>query len=474
MQPNYALALAGRGAAYIGKADYDRAIADLNQALRVSPNYAFAITSRGDAYRLARDFNRALDDYNEALRLNPKNKEALNNRGATYVAMKKFDEAIRDLDDAIALDAKVANPHAHRARAYLGKGDVAHALADAEDAIRLDPRYYGGYLARAEAREKGGDYRNAMDDFNQALTLNSDLADARAGRDRVIAALTGSAPATPAPLPPATPIPTPTAPVMAAIPPVATPTPAPTPVAPATPAGRRVALVVANGAYHTAALTNPTVDADLITASLQKVGFAVTVKKDVTLDSFEQAINEFAQTARGADVALFYFAGHGFSITEGGHQQNLLMATNADFSAKTAFALQSGGEPIEHVEETIIGHAHATLMFIDACRNVPMAMASRSIGTRGFAPIDSSAFDGAFVVVSTREGKTAADGVEGQGSPFARAVAAVLPTPRMRIEDEYYRIREKVRADTSGEQVPDVIRSDLPEGGLVLSGGDAH
>ena len=29
-------------------------------------------------------------------------------------------------------------------------------------------------------------------------------------------------------------------------------------------------------------------------------------------------------------------------------------------------------------------------------------------------------------------------------------------------------IREKVRAETSGEQVPDVVRSDLPEGGLVL------
>ena len=166
------------------------------------------------------------------------------------------------------------------------------------------------------------------------------------------------------------------------------------------------------------------------------------MKKDVTLDGFEQAINEFAETARGADVALFYFAGHGFSIAEGGRQQNLLMATNADFSAKTAFALQSGGEPIEHVEETIIGHAHATLIFIDACRNVPMAMASRSIGTRGFAPMDASAFDGAFVVVSTREGKTAADGAEGQGSPFARAVAAVLPTPGMRIEDAYYRIRD--------------------------------
>ena len=74
----------------------------------------------------------------------------------------------------------------------------------------------------------------------------------------------------------------------------------------------------------------------------------------------------------------------------------------------------------------------ATLMFIDDGRNIPV------VGGRGFAPIDASAFEGAFVVISTRQGKTAGDGVAGQGSPFARAVAEVLPTPKLRI-----RIRDK-------------------------------
>jgi hypothetical protein len=64
------------------------------------------------------------------------------------------------------------------------------------------------------------------------------------------------------------------------------------------------------------------------------------------------------------------------------------------------------------------------------------------------------------------------DGVAGQGSRFARAVAEILPTPKLRIEDAYARIRDKVRAETSGEQVPDEIRSDLPEGGLVLTPGN--
>ena len=259
-----------------------------------------------------------------------------------------------------------------------------------------------------------------------------------------------------------------------ALEPTVRPTPPIVPTAPqpqaaaAAPAGRRVALIVANGAYRDATLANPSVDADIVAASLRRTGFAVTVKKDVGLDGFEQAIGDFVDDAKGAEVALFYFAGHGFSIASGGQQQNLLMATDADFHARTGLALQRGGEPLEHIEEAVIGHARATLMFIDACRNIPV-VASRGVGGRGFAPIDASAFEGAFVVISTRQGKTAEDGVAGQGSPFARAVAEVLPTPKLRIEDAYARIRDKVRAETSGEQVPDEIRSDLPEGGLVLT-----
>jgi Caspase domain len=239
------------------------------------------------------------------------------------------------------------------------------------------------------------------------------------------------------------------------------------PASPLSPVGRRVALVVANAAYREAPLTNPTVDAGIVAGSLEKIGFSVTVKKDVDLDGFEQAISEFADATKGAEIALFYFAGHGFSVAAGGRQQALLMATSANFSAKTALALEGGGEPLEHVEETIVGHARATLIFVDACRNIP-ALASRGVGSRGFAPFDASNFEGAYVVLSTRVGQTAEDGAGGQGSPFARAFASVLPTPGLRIEDAYYRMREQVRRETSGVQVPDSIRSDLPEGGVVL------
>ena len=233
--------------------------------------------------------------------------------------------------------------------------------------------------------------------------------------------------------------------------------------------GRLVALVIANGAYPDAPLQNPVIDAGLVADSLKRIGFAVTVKTNVDLDGFEQALSDFAEASKGADVALFYFAGHGFSVAADGIQQNLLMTTSSNFQAKSEIALRQGGEPLDHVEETVIGRARATLIFIDACRNVPV-LAHRGISSRGFAPLNPSSTEGAYVVLSTRQGKTAEDGEVGQGSPFARAVAATLPTAGLRIEDAAARIRKKVREETSDAQDPDVVRSDLPEGGVVLMG----
>jgi len=76
-------------------------------------------------------------------------------------------------------------------------------------------------------------------------------------------------------------------------------------------AEKRVAPIVANGAYKGAPLENPTVDANLVAASLTNIGFVVKVIKNVDLDEFDRGVTEFAWEANGADVALFYFAGQG-------------------------------------------------------------------------------------------------------------------------------------------------------------------
>jgi tetratricopeptide (TPR) repeat protein len=447
--------------------DNDQSIAACTRLLATTlsaPDRAYAFANRGAAFFRRGDFARAIGDYDDALKINPGYDVFSNGRERARAALSA---GALSKPAALAAQAGADSDWLVCLNATDDDQNIAACTRLLATTLSAPDRAYA-FANRGEAFFRRGDFARAIGEYDDALKINPGYDVFSNGRERARAALAAQA---------ASPKPSAGATTGLAAPAVEAPKPETAAVALAAPAGgpdaapapgRRIALVIANGAYSSAPLANPTVDAGIVKASLEKTGFTVTVNKDLSVDAFEQAIDDFADAARGAEVALFYFAGHGFSIAAGGRQQNLLMATDADFHAKTSFGLQRGGEPLEHVEEVIIGHARATLIFVDACREVP-ALAIRGASSRGFAPFDVSAFEGAFVVISTRSGRTAADGVGGQGSPFARAFAAILPTPRLRIEDAYARIREKVRAETSGEQVPDVIRSDLPEGGVVLA-----
>src|SRR5689334_5928351 len=69
---NLAIAYLGRANAYQDKKDYDRAIKDYDEAIRLNPNYGDAYNNRGLTYKSKKEFDRAIEDFNEAIRLNPK------------------------------------------------------------------------------------------------------------------------------------------------------------------------------------------------------------------------------------------------------------------------------------------------------------------------------------------------------------------------------------------------------------------
>ena len=183
-------------------------------------------------------------------------------------------------------------------------------------------------------------------------------------------------------------------------------------------ADKRVALIVANGGYKGAALANPIVDADLVAASLQNIGFTVKVVKNADLGTFDAAVTAFADDAQGAEVALFYFAGHGFTVNEGVRPVSMLMSTSADVTSNSDRILRSGGIALDEIVGGLIGKAQATLVFVDACRSDPRV--SRAVGgqARGFAPLGPIRGGSVFIGLSTRLGSVARDGVAGMsGTP---------------------------------------------------------
>ena len=92
-----------RGNAYGKKKEYDRAIADYNQALQLNPKYAKAFNNRGLAYYYKKEYDRAIAYFNQALLLNPKSAEAFYNRGIAYELKGDKVKAIESYRQALAV-----------------------------------------------------------------------------------------------------------------------------------------------------------------------------------------------------------------------------------------------------------------------------------------------------------------------------------------------------------------------------------
>jgi lipoprotein NlpI len=93
---------------YIAKGDFDRAIADYTEAVRLDSTYALAYNDRGNAYLAKGDFNRAIADYNESIRLDPKDARFYQNRGFAYFNTDALPKALADFSRASELDPKDA------------------------------------------------------------------------------------------------------------------------------------------------------------------------------------------------------------------------------------------------------------------------------------------------------------------------------------------------------------------------------
>ena len=128
-----------RGNARIGKGDYDRAIADFDQALRLGPKDASTSAGRGAARYGKKDLDGAIADYDEAIRLDPKYADAYNGRGAVREALRDRDGAIADYDEAIRLDPSDPRTFANRGATRHARKEYDLALADYAASLRLDP-----------------------------------------------------------------------------------------------------------------------------------------------------------------------------------------------------------------------------------------------------------------------------------------------------------------------------------------------
>ena len=220
-------------------------------------------------------------------------------------------------------------------------------------------------------------------------------------------------------------------------------------------AEKRVAFVVGNGTYkNVAPLPNPSIDAKAIASALRNVGFEVVEGSNLTRDRMTERLLEFGKKAQGADVALFFYAGHGIAISG----TNYLLPIDADIKSEMDVKLGAAIN-IDLTLEQTMGDAKVKLVFLDACRDNPFAAkiksnsATRSVNVQtGLAEMKSG--EGTLIAFATGPGQTALDGQEGGNSPFTRALLANLTQPGVEIQQAMTKVRAQVNEETNKGQLP--------------------
>lgn len=221
-------------------------------------------------------------------------------------------------------------------------------------------------------------------------------------------------------------------------------------------AERRVAFVVGNGTYkNVQPLPNPPIDAKSMASVLRNVGFEVVEGTNLTRDKMTERLLEFGKKAQGADVAVFFYAGHGIAI----NGTNYLLPIDADIKSEMDVKLGAAIN-IDLTLDQTMSDAKVKLVFLDACRDNPFAAkiksnsgATRSVNVQtGLAEMKSG--EGTLIAFATGPGQTALDGKEGANSPFTRALMANIATPGVEIQQAMTKVRAQVNEETNKGQLP--------------------
>jgi uncharacterized caspase-like protein len=222
-------------------------------------------------------------------------------------------------------------------------------------------------------------------------------------------------------------------------------------------ADKRVALVIGNANYAgVTPLKNPINDATDVGRTLRELGFDVIDKFDVTKPEFDKALAEFGRRALGADVALFYYAGHAVQGA-GENARNYLLPR--DIEVRDSSDLKSLSIKFDSVRE-ILEESHAVKIFIlDACRDNPFAAPTQ---TRSFAAAQQqngrqrrAIAPGEVIVYSAGANAVSLDG-DGRNSLFVQALIRRLPEPGVELEPMLKHVRGDVAELSHGAQLPEI------------------
>ena len=243
--------------------------------------------------------------------------------------------------------------------------------------------------------------------------------------------------------------------------------------------------MIGNGHYDKLdVLANPKRDASTMADRLRDLGFEVMEAFDADAFAMQRTADRFVAQAKGAELALFYYAGHGIQLFD----RNFLLARDVDANAITR-SEELGLDLSRFLDQLRHAAPVRQALLIDACRENPFnldqtvallrkfeasgqagasngaqtaAELTRRVSRGGLASVavatNSGAGTGAETTVffAAQPGAVVDDGI-GQNSFFAEGLKENLANPERPLLEIFRKVAAYVRTVTKGQQVPQIV-----------------
>ena len=222
-------------------------------------------------------------------------------------------------------------------------------------------------------------------------------------------------------------------------------------------AEKRIALVVGNSAYQNITrLDNPKSDATLMADTLSGLGFTLVggrAQLDLDKPALDSAIRTFGRQVQGADVALFFYAGHGVQVS--GSNYLVPVDANPTREADVDFEMVDVNLVLRQMQGS---GTRLNMVILDACRNNPFGTRGLRAANGGLAQMRAP--EGTLISYATQPGSVALDGSDGH-SPYTRALAATITQAGLDIFQTFNQVGLAVKRETGGSQQPWVSSSPI-------------
>ena len=175
INPKYFFGLNNLGNIYGKQGKYEEAISYFQKALYQKSNYSPAHYNIARAYHLVGKKQEAAESYRKAIQFNPYFEQAFYNLAYLSMELSGFDEAIENFNKFIKMQPNHSRAHFGLGNALMVKGQLDLAMLEYRLSGKLDPTFAFPYMNMANIQMQTKNIPAALENYQKALKINPDL-----------------------------------------------------------------------------------------------------------------------------------------------------------------------------------------------------------------------------------------------------------------------------------------------------------